>query len=149
MVKIVIIMLLANGQGSMGKNWFPLSNESSPGIISEIKSEIDSLNVRFISGWSSGNFYAVAIHGDTVFLGSGAEIYIIDVSTPSNPQEITEIGTRSVIADVYYSNGKLFIVDYQGALEVWDISQLTSPHRLSFYFVPDRAHGIYVSGSYA
>ncbi len=101
-------------------------------VANESKSGFDSLNVRWIGAWSFGKTCrSVYVRGDTAFMSANGGIYILDISDPSNPLKIKEIGTRGFIRDMFFLNGYLFVADSIGGIEIWDIE---TPHRVSSFF---------------
>ena len=119
-----------------------------------VSSSFDSLNVRFVGNWPFGLPFAVAYDNvrNLAFAGSGGGVYILDVSVPSNPIKISEaIYTRGVVEGFFYesSNQQLYIADGQGGLEIWNVANTESPSKLGYYFTPNYALDVYVSGSYA
>jgi len=69
----------------------------------------DSLNVRFMGNWPFGNPYNVAYDSvrNLAFLGSGAGVYILDISDPSNPVKLSEsLHSREFILwELFYDAG--------------------------------------------
>ncbi|MEO0084853.1 MAG: hypothetical protein ABIJ94_03945, partial [candidate division WOR-3 bacterium] len=113
----------------------------------------DSLNIRFIANWPFGPSYTVSADSlrNLIFVGSGGGIYLLDVSNPANPQKISEIYTRGFVWDIFYdtTNQRLFVADGQCGLEIWNVADPRNPFKLGYYFTPNYAYGVYISGSYA
>ncbi|MGQ9701050.1 MAG: LVIVD repeat-containing protein, partial [bacterium] len=153
----IVIMALAGlcasgFQGQKPPDDYRRFQEIQP--LDEPFSGFDSLNVRFIGNWPFGPSYAVAYDSarGLAFCGSGGGVYILNVSNPSNPVKVSEaIHTRGFVYGLFYdsSNNRLYIADGQGGLEIWDVSNQSSPYKLGYYFTPGYARGVYVSGSYA
>lgn len=117
-------------------------------------SGFDSLNTRFISNWPFGPSFAVSFDSlrNLAFCGSGGGVYILDVSSPSNPQKVSEgIHTRSIVYGLFYepTNQRLYIAAVEGGLEIWDVANPSNPVKLGYHFTPSLARGVYVLGSYA
>lgn len=117
----------------------------------------DSLNVRFAGNWPFGNPYNMAYDSvrNLAFLGSGAGVYIIDISDPSNPVKLSEsLHSREFILwELFYdeSTQRLY-VGVARWFEIWDVSNPSAPTKLSHFFLsgPDCDDGsICVSGDYA
>lgn len=114
----------------------------------------DSLNVRFVSNWPFGASYAVAcdMGRKLIFGGSGGGVYILDFTDPANPQKISEgIHTRGIIFGLFYDTlyQRLYIVSEDGGMEIWDVSEPSSPFRFSRINLYSQLWEIYVSGNYA
>ena len=56
----------------------------------QIRFEFDSLNVSYQGSWALGQSFSISCNGpgNIVFIGSGAGVIVLDVSTPSNPVEL-------------------------------------------------------------
>ncbi len=142
---------------------FPLKAEKEPVIMhhsseterfSETLSGFDSLNVRFVGNWPFGPSYVVSYDSsrNLVFAGSGGGVYILDVSDPSNPVKLSEkIHTWGIAYSLFYeyNTGRLYIADGTRGLEIWDVSNSSSPQKLGNYWTPGYAYGVYVSGNCA
>ncbi|MEO0261931.1 MAG: hypothetical protein ABIM49_06335, partial [candidate division WOR-3 bacterium] len=101
-------------------NEFPVNKQ-------KIKSGFDPLNVHFIGNWPFGPSSAAIFDPsrNLVFLGSGGGVYILNVSSPSNPVKVSEkIHTRGIVYGLFYEsvNKRLYIAAGQGGLEIWNIS---------------------------
>ncbi len=158
---IVLVMLAVAGMGNYKHSGRILSVRPERGLRNSefsslnAKSGFDSLNVRWIGAWSFGpECYAVTVDEirNTVFMGAGGGVYVLDASDPpTNLNKLAEISTRGIVRSPFYDSGdhRLFVADGQGGLEIWDISSISSPQRMSDYFTPGYAEGVYVSGNHA
>ncbi len=112
----------------------------------------DSLNCREIGAWPFGPSYAVALDParNLAFLSSGGGVYILNVSDPSSPVKVSDaIHTKGVVYGLYYQSNRLYIAADEAGLEIWDVSNSTSPEKMGYYHTPGRAFGVAVSGDYA
>ncbi len=132
------------------------SVESGGNSPLDAKAGFDSLNVRWVGAWSFGpNCYAVSVdeERDIVFMGAGGGIYALDATEPSNLAKLSEMSTRGFVEGLFYDSTtqRLYAAAHKGGLEIWDVSDLSSPQRLSSYFTPDPnpTFNVYVVGSYA
>jgi hypothetical protein len=97
--------------------------------------DFDSLNMSYAGGWSLGQSFSIASSptGDTVFIGSGAGVIIVDASDPYNPVKLSEVNARGLTDDIFYAapEKRLYLAAYFSGLEVWDLSDISNPHKLS------------------
>ncbi|MBN3034109.1 MAG: T9SS type A sorting domain-containing protein [Bacteroidales bacterium] len=97
--------------------------------------EFDSLNMTFTGNWGLGQSYTIhcSPSGDTVFVGSGAAVLVFDASDPYQPEQISEIRARALVDGCYYEpeSKLLYLAAYFSGLEIWDLSDMTLPKRLS------------------
>jgi len=126
-------------------------------ISSEDYSYFDSLNVRFVGNWPFGRPLHVAYDSlrNLAFLSSGGGVYILDVSDPSNPIEISDvIRCREFIhAELFYdSDTQRLYIAVGRWFEIWDVSNPNLPSKLSSFATsggPILSSDICASGSYA
>jgi hypothetical protein len=79
-------------------------------------------------------------------LACDSGLRVIDVSTPSNPQEVGYCETPGYALDVYVSGSYAYVVGSE--LWVFDISTPSSPREIGYYDTPSYGYGVYVSGPY-
>lgn len=117
--------------GSMEQIALPVK----PGNNTSKISDFDSLNMSFIGNWGQGQSFSVSCNpsGDTVFVGAGAGVIIFDATDPYNPIKISEINARALVDGIVYnpSNHRLYLAAYFSGLEIWDLSDIYIPVRLS------------------
>ena len=132
-------------QSSMPK--IPLSNEKLTVI------DFDSSNASFKGNFPFAESYALAMSdaGDLAFVGSGGGIYVTDVSDPQNPVILSEIRTRSLVDYCTYDeqNHRLYVCAYFSGIEIWDLTDIYNPTRMSRYPTePYPRSGVVYSGNY-
>jgi hypothetical protein len=115
--------------------------------------DFDSSNVGFKGNFPFAVSYALSISdsGDLVFIGSGGGIFITDVSDPQNPEVLSEIRTRSLVDHCTYdpANKRLYVCAYFSGIEIWDLSDLYNPTRMSrIPTEPYPRSGVAYSGNY-
>jgi len=126
-------------------------------ISSEDYSFFDSLNVRFAGNCPFGRPLHVAYDSlrNLAFLSSGGGVYILDVSDPSNPIEISDvIRCREFIHfELFYdSNAQRLYIATTRWFEIWDVSNPNLPSKLSSFATsgsPWLDLDICASGTYA
>lgn len=95
----------------------------------------DSLNMSFQGNWPFGSPQDIisSITGDTVFIASGGGVMIMDVTIDSAPQLISEIRARGIIDHMYYdyATKQLYLAAYFSGFEIWDLSDISNPSRIS------------------
>ncbi|MEO0227929.1 MAG: T9SS type A sorting domain-containing protein [candidate division WOR-3 bacterium] len=127
-------------------------------ITGSLYSRFDSLNVHFVGNWPFGYSCAVAYDSlrDLCYLGSGGGVFILDISDPSNPIEVSRIKTRGGgILGLVYLNNFLYLSDWTYGFEIWDVSNPSVPLRiggceiLGGSFLGNGAWGLAVCPPYA
>jgi hypothetical protein len=94
-----------------------------------------------------GEARAVCVSGSYVYVAAcDSGLRVIDVSTPSNPQEVGYCETPGYALDVYVSGSYAYVVGSE--LWVFDISTPSSPREIGYYDTPSYGYGVYVSGPY-
>lgn len=115
--------------------------------------DFDSSNVSFKGNFPFSVSYALgmSLEGDLIFVGSGGGIYVTDVSDPQNPVVLSEIRTRSLVDRCTYDpvNKRLYVCAYFSGIEIWDLSDLYHPSRMSrIPTEPYPRSGVAYSGNY-
>jgi hypothetical protein len=113
----------------------------------------DSLNVKFVGNWPFGPSWAVAYDSarSIVFCGSGGGVYVLDVSDPTQPQELSDrIHTRGGIRGLFYEDSSqiLYIAAGHAGLDLWDVTVPDNPAYLGSC-VTRNASGVFTDGSYS
>ena len=113
----------------------------------------DSLNVSYQGSWALGQSFSISCNGpgNIVFIGSGAGVIILDVTTPSSPVDLGEINTRGLVDAIYYdeSVNRLYLCTYFSGFEIWDVSSFSAPVRLGRGSTTGLPRGgIFASGNY-
>jgi len=132
-------------QSSMPK--IPISNKKLTAI------DFDSLNASFKGNFPFTESYALAMSdaGDLAFVGSGGGIFVTDISDPQNLIVLSEIRTRSLVDYCNYDaeNHRLYVCAYFSGIEIWDLSDVYNPTRMSrFPTEPYPRSGVVYSGEY-
>ena len=115
--------------------------------------DFDSSNVSFKGNFPFSYSYALAMspEDDLVFVGSGGGIYVTYVSDLQNPVVLSEVRTRSLVDQCTYDpiSKRLYVCAYFSGIEIWDLSDLSSPTRMSrFPTEPYPRSGIAYIGDY-
>jgi hypothetical protein len=115
--------------------------------------DFDSSNVSFKGNFPFSVSYAFSMspEGDLVFVGSGGGIFVTDVSDPQNPVVLSEVRTRSLVDHCAYDpvNKRLYVCAYFSGIEIWDLSDLYHPSRMSrIPTEPYPRSGVAYSGNY-
>jgi len=95
----------------------------------------DSIKMSFQGNWALGspNDLISSITGDTIFIAAGGGVIILDISDPATPQLISEVHARALVDRLYfdYATHQLYLAAYFSGFEIWDLSDITNPARLS------------------
>jgi len=113
----------------------------------------DSLNVSYEGSWALGQSFSISCNGpgNIVFVGSGAGVIVLDVSTPSSPVELGEIHTRGLVDAIYFdeATNRMYLCTYFSGFEIWDFSNFAAPVRLGRGSTEGLPRGgIFASGNY-
>ncbi len=73
-------------------------------------------------------------------------LHIYDISNPSNPVEVSSTQFPSIIYEVLYNGGYLYVADYENGLRIIDVSNPASPVEVAFLNYPD-AFDVYIKGN--
>jgi pimeloyl-ACP methyl ester carboxylesterase len=106
--------------------------------------------LEFIS--QMGGFYgeAVVVRGNYAYVaGHEAGLRIVDVSMPSNPQEVGYYDTPGNAYDVALAGNYAYVADDNTGLRIINISNPSDPYEVGYYDTPGYAYGVTLSGSYA
>ncbi|MEO0096015.1 MAG: T9SS type A sorting domain-containing protein [candidate division WOR-3 bacterium] len=118
----------------------------------------DSLNMHFVGNWPYGYAYAVAYDSirNLCFLSSGGGVYILDISDPTGPVELSRIKTRGgPILGLYFLANFLYLSDWSYGFEIWNVSNPNFPTKIGGcpiqggLLLGDGAWGLAVSPPYA
>jgi len=80
--------------------------------------------------WPFGPSYAVAVEGDTAYIGSGATLEVLNVSDPSSPQLRGTAFLSNPVRGIAVNGGYAYVtigVGYDGTLVVVDVGDPTAP----------------------
>jgi hypothetical protein len=115
--------------------------------------DFDSLNMAFKGNWPCGQSFSISASqtGDTLFVGEGGMLDILDATDPYNPVQISAIRARAIIDDSYYdpATARLYLAAYFSGIEVWDVSHFDSPQRICR--IPTNSYprgGVFARGNY-
>ncbi|MCX7757179.1 MAG: hypothetical protein N2166_02555, partial [candidate division WOR-3 bacterium] len=113
------------------------------------------VKIRSVGIWPFGPSFAVAYDEarNLMFLGSGYGVCILNVTNPANPTKVSEAiytrYTRCIVCGLFYLNNRLNIACGYAGLEIWDVTNPSSPVKLGSCDTPGEARSVYVLGSYA
>ncbi|MHA2053093.1 MAG: LVIVD repeat-containing protein, partial [Candidatus Hodarchaeales archaeon] len=98
---------------------------------------------------TTGDAYDVDVINDYAYIADGSNgLVIIDISTPSNPQVIGQIGTTNALG-VFINGSSAYIADGQDGLAIIDISNPQNPSIVGRYTTSGVTQNVFVKGKYA
>ena len=119
--------------GEFAEDWQNLPNQNSHFLKGD--AGYDSLKMSFQGNWplGSANDLISSITGDTIFIAAGGGVVILDITDPAAPQLISEVYARAYVDRLYYdyATQHLYLAAYFSGFEIWDLSDITNPARLS------------------
>ena len=107
-----------------------------------------SENVELV-GVTPGPCYAVAVDGNTAYIGAGVYLWILDITNKSAPAFLGSVQLPDIVRGIAVSGGFAYIADYYSGLRVVDVSNPAFPDEVGFYDTPGLAFCVAVSGGYA
>ncbi len=116
---------------------------------------LDSGNRRALVGavdtGEPENALNIAVSGSYAYVADTMNgLQVIDISTPSDPQNIGSVPTPGLAQGVAVSGNYAFVADWSSGLQVVDISSPTNPQLIGpGVSTPDLALGVTVSGNFA
>jgi hypothetical protein len=113
-----------------------------------------SLNPCLVGHWSQATVWNVEYDElrDLIFLGSCGCIYVLDVSDPSKPEQLSYFNHSlcNTCGFFYDPNEQiLYVCSGASGLTIWSLSDPTQPVKLGKYDTPGYASSIDVMGHYA
>jgi len=101
-------------------------------------------------GQIGGATYAVFVQGNYAYIGVGPRLVILDMTNPAHP---TKVGESPVLPDIVQgitvSDNYAYVADYNGGLQIIDISIPSAPKLIGSYDTPGYATDVAVSNGYA
>jgi len=73
---------------------------------------------------------------------------IIDISDPSNPQEVGFYDTQGRAWDVWVVDTLAYVADYQYGVRVINVAEPSSPSEVGFFDTADASVGLFLSGNF-
>ncbi len=104
---------------------------------------------ELIGRWPYGPATAVAIDGNTAYLGSGTVLLVLDVSTPATPLLLGEIVLPDVVRGVAVEGNHAYVALGDSGLRVVDVSILAAPVGVGDIDTPGFANDVTVDSNHA
>jgi hypothetical protein len=97
-----------------------------------------------------GTVLAVDVVGSYAYLVEHQWLYVVDVSDPESPSQVSVSATSSLNYDIAVSGYNAYIgTGYPAGLSVWNISNPAYPYQVGFCPTEWWGYGLALSGSYA
>jgi hypothetical protein len=111
----------------------------------------DSLNVTKLGGYAYWEeAFDVVVSEDIAFVATFTTgVKIVDISDPTEPQEIGSYDTPGRATDFAVTGNLLYIADDSGGLLIMDISDLSNPQYVGDCSTTGIAFGVAINGEYA
>ncbi len=91
---------------------------------------------ELVGRWPFGATHAVAVSGDHAYFGSGTALMVADVSDPSAPVVVGQVGLPDQVGDVAVSGGYAYVADGQWGLRVIDVRTPSAPVEVGSIYAP-------------
>ena len=95
-------------------------------LPSTIEEELP-LGSDYLAGWPYGSCNAVTSDGNYLYIGTGGAVIIVDVTDPSNPQEISSYVTPDAVMKLFKDDHYLYIANRKAGLRIIDVSDPFNP----------------------
>lgn len=95
-----------------------------------------------------GYLYITAKEEISDFTSSAKHLYILDISNPIQPKEISRYAFDDGISDMVVSEGYIYLAMYKSGLRILNVSDLQNPKEINFSGTLEYGHSLAVSGKY-
>ncbi len=89
---------------------------------------------------------AVAVQGDYAYVAAGAAMTVIDISSPSQPQQVGYYDTPGSALGVAVVGDYAYVADSSAGLRVISVADPANPVEVGYYDTPGYAYGVAVAG---
>jgi hypothetical protein len=114
--------------------------------------QTEDLSIEFV-GSIGGSVTAVTIDANYAYIGEGAGLTILDISNPSQPQQVARLPLPRVVEDVQIVENYAYVAMGDAGLQIVDVNEPTNPTLSGNYIPLDTSiaytHGLYVIDTYA
>ena len=104
---------------------------------------------ELLGRWPFGPATTVAVSGSFAYVGSGAALLVVDVSTPDSPQLLGDVVLPEPVFEIAVAGSHAYVANFRAGLRVVDISVPSAPVEVGFLDTPGHAVGVSVAGDYA
>jgi len=125
-------------KGSHGMSVIDITNPGAPAEVG-----------TFDPADYQASIWGIDVAGDYAYLADHAEdrIYVVDISNPSSPFQVSVVATPFRPEDVFIHGGFAYVACYNAGLRVFDLSSPASPVEVGYYDTGDQAYGVTVAGT--
>jgi hypothetical protein len=110
---------------------------------------VEALDVELV-GHTGGSTFAVFVDGNRLYLGIGARLVVMDVSSPSSP---TILGRSEplpgTVRDIHVSEGHAYVTAEGAGLQIFNVYDASHLVPVGYQTTPGQAWGLTVAGDYA
>jgi hypothetical protein len=111
--------------------------------------QISSQNCTLLGRWAEGDCNDVVIDGNTVYLGNGAYLQIMDCSDPANPQLLGRVALPMIVQGLALRGDKIYVADYDAGLRIVDVSNPAAPVEIGALEKIGSAYDVVIEGTFA
>ncbi len=131
--------------GSNGLRIIDVSDPENPTEVGYYDTESSAHDVFLVGDYA----YVVDTYWDDSTSTYKGHLRIIDISDPTNPDEIGYYDTESYTRGVYVSGDYAYVANDKNGLRIIDVSDPTNPTEVEYYDTDGYVYDVYVSGDYA
>ncbi len=86
--------------------------------------------------------YAVAVHRNTVYLGKGRNVVVLDVSESASPREVGRIRLPGLVRDINVDRDRLYVAASMSGMRIINVSDPAKPGEMGSVQFEGRADGL-------
>jgi len=106
--------------------------------------------ISLIAGYNTPGFAArIEVQGNYAFVSDQGGLFILDVSTPQNPDSVSYINTNTPVKGVDIVDNLLYLANHVGGLRIIDITNPHDTQILTTFDTPGTATDVDVVGNFA
>lgn len=90
-----------------------------------------------VGHWSPGPSYAVAVSGNRLYYGEGADLVIADITSPGAPVEIGRVAVGDPVWSLAVHGSRVVVTDWWDSVYLVDVANPAAPTVLGHYGDPD------------
>lgn len=110
---------------------------------------IDSENVNLVGALAGGSPRKVSVQGNYAYVAADRIFSIIDITNPSNPQQISFLSIPGNAYGVYVAGNYAYVANGNDGLRIIDITNPAVPYEVGNYQTSGQVYDVYVINNYA
>ncbi|MBD3219368.1 MAG: hypothetical protein GF310_13935 [candidate division Zixibacteria bacterium] len=111
----------------------------------------DVSNPELVAEYGPGSInrvFCVRVTGNYAYVGSSNEFRILDVSEPSNPQQISIVNTPHAVEDIFLHENRAYMAFSQAGIKIYNVADPENPVFLGDCTDIGNVYRVFVEGDY-